>query len=120
VGPRLNLPRAHLYNTAWRFLTEPDWCEKIAADGDAYRASRSKTTFDAWQSESVVFDQLLVSRRALRGGPIALRESSVTYAFDDRIGYLRDGHMRPRGWSYDPGRPSGASDHFPLIATFRA
>ncbi len=45
-------------------------------------------------------------------------EGSVRYAVD-HIGYRADGYMRPRRWAYNNGVPSGASDHFPLIATFR-
>jgi hypothetical protein len=119
LGPGLRLPHPCLYNTAWCFLAEPDSCETIAAGGTAYVASRPRTTFDGYGSDSVIFDQLLVSRRALRGGPITLKEESVAYAFDDNIGYLEDGYMKPRRWTYHAGIPLGASDHFPLIATFR-
>jgi hypothetical protein len=117
-GP-LRHPR--LYNTAWRFLPEPDPCEDFLAAG--YRAEQTKTTFDAYDSKggalSVVFDQLLVSRRAIVDGPITLRERSVAYAFDAGIGYhLPDGHRRPAAWRYNAGAPTGASDHFPLIAEF--
>lgn len=44
-GPRLRLPRACLYNTAWRFLAEPDPAETIALAGAGYSASRPRTTF---------------------------------------------------------------------------
>ncbi|WP_437617457.1 endonuclease/exonuclease/phosphatase family protein [Sorangium sp. So ce1151] len=107
-----------LYNTAWRFLAEPDWWETVEARGDAYRAPRPRTTFNA--SPPVLFDQLLVSGRALRGGPISLRESSVAYAADDETASVTSrGYRRPLRWNYGEGSGSGASDHFPLVATFR-
>lgn len=107
-----------LYNTAWRFLAEPDWWEVVEARGDAYVASRPRTTFNA--SPPVLFDQLLVSGYALRGGPITLRESSVAYAADDATtSSTSSGYRRPLPWTYGAGSGSGASDHFPLVATFR-
>lgn len=119
LGPRLSLPYPCLYNTAWRFLSEPDPCEHVLAAEDAYRASRTKTTYDAYNTVSVVFDQLLVSSRAIRGGPIMLQEKTVQYEFDHRIGRLQRGHLRPRAWSYEAENPAGVSDHFPLTARFR-
>ncbi|MGK3993430.1 hypothetical protein [Sorangium sp. So ce1024] len=56
-----------LYNTAWRFLPEPDWWETVEARGEAYEAPRPRTTLNV--SPPVLFDQLLVSGDALRGGP---------------------------------------------------
>ena len=115
VYPRLD-------NTAWRFLTEPDYCEVAVAHGKEYRASRARTTLDYYDKErpvSVVFDQLLVTARAIAGGPIMLQEGTVDYAFDDIIGHhLPDGDRRPRRWSFIGGVARGASDHFPLTAKF--
>ncbi|WP_437901296.1 endonuclease/exonuclease/phosphatase family protein [Sorangium sp. So ce124] len=109
---------ACLYNTAWRFLAEPDWWETVEACGEAYEAPRPRTTFNVWPP--VLFDQLLVSGRALRGGPITLRERSVAYAADDETTSLTpSGYRRPLPWTYTAGSGSGASDHFPLVAIFR-
>src|SRR5262249_36286636 len=92
---------------------------KPRAGPDRLGPSRPKTTFDAYDFASVVFDQLMVSERALRGGPISLQEGSVAYAYDDSTAYRKDGYLRPKPWPYYAGVPSGASDHFPLVATFR-
>jgi hypothetical protein len=119
LGLRLSLPYPCLYNTAWRFLGNPDPCETIATGGTTYLASRPISSL-AFPSTSVIFDQLLVSARALRGGPISLQERSVGYASNTTIGIPEDGYMRPKQWSFQGGIPSGASDHFPLVATFRA
>jgi hypothetical protein len=76
------------------------------------------TTFNA--SPPVLLDQLLVSGRALRGGPITLQEASVDYRCIGGIAAAGEGgHKRPAPWTYAAGRGSGASDHFPLVATFR-
>jgi hypothetical protein len=106
-----------LYNTAWRFLAEHDPWEEVEKAGPAYVAPRPMTTYSAPQP--VVLDQLLVSGRALRGGPITLLERSVSYHATGTTAATEDGHPRPVPWTYAPGRSAGASDHFPLVATFR-
>lgn len=106
----------YLYNTAWRAMTEPALWEESSVPG--YEEQRPKTSHDV--SPGVIFDQLLVSSRALRNGPIALRERSVGYQWNNVIAYrLGTGVLRPRRWEYaDETAFSGASDHFPLLATF--
>lgn len=114
---RLPAP-ACLYNTAWSFLSEPDAWEVVEAGGATYEAPRPMTTLNA--SPPVVFDQLLVSGRALRGGPITLLEASVAYPCTGGLAVAAEGgHKRPAPWKYVTGRGAGASDHFPLVATFR-
>lgn len=68
----------------------------------------------------MIFDQLLVSRDALLGLPLTLRESSVTYHPDHRVfRYNAKGHINPVPWPGPSiGRFDGASDHLPLLATF--
>ena len=62
---------------------------------------------------------MLVSGRALRGGPITLQEATVAYPCLEGIAATTEGgHKRPLPWN-EAGRGSGASDHFPLVATFR-
>jgi endonuclease/exonuclease/phosphatase family metal-dependent hydrolase len=108
---------ACLYNTAWRFLSEPDYWEVVEARGATYQAPRPMTTFNG--AVPVLLDQLLVSGRALRGGPITLQEASVGYPCPGGIAAATDGgHKRPLPWN-EAGRGSGASDHFPLVARFR-
>ncbi len=97
-----------------RIFVRPSWRAVTLT-----RPPQPTTTFDAFQAESVIFDQLLVSQRALQGGPVTLQERSVAYVSDDRISYAQNGRMRPRRWTYHAGTHLGASDHFPLIATFR-
>jgi len=107
---------AYLYNTAWRAMTEPALWEETNVAG--YEEPRPKTSHDA--SPSVIFDQLLVSSRALRSGPITLREHSVGYPWNNVVAQRSGtGVLRPRRWAYtDETTFSGASDHFPLAATF--
>ena len=69
------LAPACLYNTAWRFLCEPDPWEVVEAGGAAYVAPRPMTTYAS--PTPVLLDQLLVSGRALRGGPITLLEQRL-------------------------------------------
>lgn len=119
-----------LYNTAWRFVTEPDYCEVAVEQGKAYKASRTRTTLDYYEDAvtkrrpvSVIFDQLLVTERAITGGPLMLQERTVDYAFDESIGHHlsdgdRHGDRRPLPWSFQDGVARGASDHFPLTAKF--
>jgi len=109
---------AYVYNTAWRFLCEPDYWEEARRPG--YQEPRPKTTHDSLPP--VVFDQLLVSGRALRGGVLTLRERTVRYHCDE-ITATRvpgTGRLHPARWQYDEatGFSSGASDHFPLVAVF--
>jgi endonuclease/exonuclease/phosphatase family metal-dependent hydrolase len=107
---------AHLYNTAWRFLAEPEFWEHTQIGG--YQQSRPATTFDC--SPPVIFDQLLVSARALKGGPIRLQEQSVQYPCRPPLGTVnRNGKHSPDRWQYEsPGNYTGVSDHFPLFAVF--
>jgi len=107
---------AHLYNTAWKFLCEPAPWEDARMQG--YMEPRPKTTHG--RNAPAVFDQLLVSGRALRKGPLQLRESTVEY-FCDHVTSERNarGRLIPRRWHWlQPGQHSGASDHFPLLAAF--
>jgi hypothetical protein len=106
---------ATLYNSAWRYVAEPDPWQHPRPVG--FRASRPRTTCG---TGSVIFDQLLVSKDALLGRPLALRESTLTYSHDPRVfRYNRNGHIKPMGWSEAKnGRFTGASDHLPLLATF--
>jgi predicted extracellular nuclease len=111
------LAPACLYNTAWRFLCEPDPWEVVEAGGAAYDAPRPMTTYA--DPPPVLLDQLLVSGRALRGGPITLLEQTVGYPCAGVAVPAAGGHKRPARWTYAGGQGSGASDHFPLVATFR-
>lgn len=104
-----------LYNTAWRFLCEPDPWEVVEAGGEAYDAPRPMTTYA--EQKPVLFDQLLVSGRALRGGPIALLEQTVGYHCAGVAVPAAGGHKQPARWTRAEGQ--GVSDHFPLVATFR-
>jgi hypothetical protein len=68
----------------------------------------------------VIFDQLMVSAGVLRGGRIALRERGMEYCCDQTTG-VRSAHgvWRPRRWKFTgTNQAEGASDHFPLLATF--
>ncbi len=112
----MNTP-AELYSTAWRYMHEPDYFEKATVAG--YQEPRPKATHVS--SHEALFDQLLVSGRALRGGPISLREGTVIYHCDDRTSeHSPQGLLRPLRWSYrsTDGDSAGASDHLPLLATF--
>jgi hypothetical protein len=107
---------AYLYNATWRFLPEPDSWETARQPG--YREPRPKTSHDS--QPAVLFDQLLVSGSALRGGPLELRETTVGYHCDPVASrHKQSGALVPIRWEYVPGEtPVGASDHFPLVATF--
>ena len=107
---------AYLYNTAWRSMTEPRLWEETNVSG--YEEPRPKTSHD--DSPGVIYDQLLVSGRALRNGPITLRECTVEYHWNTVIAIRKStGVLRPHRWSYtDAVTFAGASDHFPLLATF--
>jgi hypothetical protein len=108
---------AHLYNTAWRALAEPDAWEDLNAA--AMDVTRPRTSHDA--SPPVIFDQLLVSRAALRLGPIRLLEKSVRYHVVDGVNSVRrsSGNLVPLRWVYNPPAAAvGCADHYPLIAEF--
>ncbi|HEX8339544.1 MAG TPA: endonuclease/exonuclease/phosphatase family protein [Tepidisphaeraceae bacterium] len=104
-----------LYNSAWRFMAEPDPWRNPRPVG--YQATRPRTTF---ASGSVILDHLLVSKDALRGFPLSLDESTITYHSDTRAyRYNRNGSIVPVKWTGPLGGPfEGASDHLPLLATF--
>lgn len=106
-----------LYNTAWRFVCEPDYYEDTLRPN--YQEPRPKTSFGE-KAHDAILDQLLVSGRALRGGPLSLRERTVCYHHDQWTElYTPTGALRPREWRYHgPSDSSGASDHFPLLAEF--
>lgn len=109
---------AYLYNTAWRFLTEPDYWEEATAPH--YQEPRPKTSLgkDKW----LIYDQLMVSGRALRNGPIELFEKTVEYYCEDQLTSRRTnrGRLRPAAWQTAAGGGyAGSSDHFPLLAVFK-
>lgn len=109
---------AYLYNTAWRCLPESDFWEATQKVG--HRPNRPRTSHDS--KPAVVYDQLLVSGAALRGGPITLLEETVHYHCDtDTSTRDKSDSLLPFRWSYagNPASGCGASDHFPLAATFR-
>jgi endonuclease/exonuclease/phosphatase family metal-dependent hydrolase len=104
-----------LYNSAWRFWIDPDPWQYPRAN---YRASRPRTTFGA-SGPAVIFDQLLVSKDALLGRPLSLREDTIHYHPDARVyRHVRGGHIRPWPWTGKAGTYTGASDHLPLLAAF--
>ena len=104
---------AYLYNTAWRHLPEPDFWEQTRQAG--YQLSRPRTSHDA--SPPVIFDQLMVSGRALRNGPVTLEEQSVRFHIDQDT--ATSGNLKPRRWEYlNANNYQGCSDHFPLVARF--
>lgn len=107
----------HLYNTAWRFLCEPDYWENTQIEG--FREKRPKTSFG--RSEKLILDQLLVSGRLLKNGPLRLREASIRFHLDtDTAEFTKGGRIRAKSWHYEAitGSHSGASDHMPLLAEF--
>ncbi|MGH7140164.1 MAG: endonuclease/exonuclease/phosphatase family protein, partial [Pirellulales bacterium] len=109
---------AYLYNTAWRFMTEPDFWEEARLPH--YQEPRPKTSHGkgAW----LIYDQLLVSAGALRTGPIELVEKSVQYHCQNNLTSRRTnrGALRPLPWQTAAGGGYvGTSDHFPLLAVFK-
>jgi endonuclease/exonuclease/phosphatase family metal-dependent hydrolase len=112
---RWRTPPVRLYNTAWRLMAEPRLWEDTRAGHPA--EPRPKTTVSASFS---VFDQIMVSAAALRRGPIELVEGSVCCACTAVTSeHNARGILRPRRWEEAaPGSFVGASDHFPLLATF--
>jgi endonuclease/exonuclease/phosphatase family metal-dependent hydrolase len=111
-----NATPAYLYNTAWKIVTEPESWEVACQPG--YVESRPKTTHG--DAGTNVFDQLLVSGRALRNGPLTLREQTVDLFRNPKtLKQSATGVLRPRKWVYvSPNEHDGSSDHFPLLATF--
>lgn len=110
-----NATPAYLYNTAWKLLTEPDHWETAGQPG--YVEPRPKTTHG--DSGVNVFDHLIVSGRALRNGPLTLREESMELFLNDRTKrQTTTGVLRPRRWNYvTAAEHEGSSDHFPLLAS---
>lgn len=107
---------AYLYNTAWRFLTEPlMWGSPIQGAGAA--EGRPKRTH---VGGNYVWDQLMVSGRAMKSGPVLLLEQTVDYHRDHRNSARnQNGVLIPVRWKYQgPGSYVGASDHYPLVAQF--
>jgi len=113
-----NATPAYLYNTSWKFLTEPFAWEESMPAGGIQNDPRPKRTQDG--NKYVVWDQLMVSGRALRNGPIKLIEKSVDYHRDLRNSTCKpNGALCPIRWSYSgPGQFEGASDHYPVVTEF--
>jgi len=109
---------AYLYNTAWKILTEPESWEDASQAG--YVESRPKTTHG--DSGVNVFDHLLVSARALRNGPLTLREGTLDLFRNQRtLRQTNTGVLRPLRWNFvSASEHEGSSDHFPLLARFTA
>jgi hypothetical protein len=108
---------AYLYNTSWRFLPQPDPWE--TASQPAYRESRPKSSHG--DGTPNMFDQLLVSGRALRGGLLRLLESEVQFVAVDQVTsrHTPSGVLVPASWRYVSDQEfTGSSDHFPLAALF--
>lgn len=106
---------AYLYNTAWKYLSEPDSFEQTLVMG--YRASRPKTS----HGTANVFDQLLVSGAVLRRGMLRLQDGSIGFVTFDHLTseYNRKGALVPLPWKFiSLAEYRGTSDHFPLTATF--
>lgn len=109
---------AYLYNTSWKFLTEPLAWEDCVQAGGGKQDPRPKRTHDRGY---VVWDQLMVSGKALRDGPIRLAEKTVAYYHNEGVNaeYNQNGAMCPIRWEYhDQGNCRGASDHYPVLAEF--
>lgn len=76
-----NKKLAYFYNPMWRLMGEPDHFEVAGRVG--YNPPRVMGTHGPAVSggtEWLMFDQLMVSKRMLRGGQMILRESSVAPA----------------------------------------
>lgn len=108
---------ANLYNTAWRFLAE----EALWEDANVDEYQEHRPTSSHGDSGDALFDHLLVAKRALRDGPLALREKTVQFVCNPTTARRnRFGVLRPRGWTFNAdGSHEGSSDHFPLIASFQ-
>jgi endonuclease/exonuclease/phosphatase family metal-dependent hydrolase len=74
---RTNKKFAYLYNIMWRHMGEADHYDRSCQAG--YRPPRLLGSFCDWTRgiEWKMFDQVLVSKEMLTGGPIRLVESSV-------------------------------------------
>ena len=110
---------AYLYNAAWRFMMEPDFWEDASQAN--YQEPRPKTSHG--EGEWLILDQLMVSARALSHGPIELVEKTVEFNCQDDLTSRRTnrGTLRPYGWrARADGTYAGTSDHFPILAVFRA
>lgn len=90
-----------LYNTAWRFMGEPDpWDTARAPD---HKATRPRGSW--FGSAPLLLDHLVVSAGALRGPGCTLLESRLRYHTDR---HADSGHLTRLD----------ASDHLPLVAWF--
>jgi len=100
--------RSRLYNTAWSFLSHREGCPptSYAPDPNA-------------PANPVIFDQLLVSGALVDGtGSLQLDEYTVNFFACPDNATERDGVYQPARWN-GTGL-TGASDHFPIVARFRA
>lgn len=116
--PTVKTRKFALYNTAWRFLMEPSFCEDN--HDQVHPEPRAKTSLAS--SVPVIFDQILVSRKLIKDGPVQLREKGIRYYYKAPVGALdTNGVWHPDNWKYndDDGSCSGASDHFPLCAVLQ-
>jgi endonuclease/exonuclease/phosphatase family metal-dependent hydrolase len=108
---------AHVYNTAWRFMGEREYWAVASQPG--YR--EQTPTSSHGESGDSLFDQLLVTKRALKDGPLELQEDTVQFICEAATArHNRYGVVRPRSWEYNGGTPAGSSDHFPLVASFKS
>lgn len=99
-------------------MIEPDYWE--VASQAHYQEPGPKTSHG--EGDWLIFDQLMVSARALRNGPIELLEKSVEHSCQENLTSRRTnrGTLRPYGWqSRVDGTYAGTSDHFPILAVFR-
>ena len=104
------------YNAAWKLFPEPNTIAQY--NEDDYMLPRPVTS---WDRRRVIYDQLLVSGGALRGGPLELKEDTVRYHYVDRLNARRTRMViEPLRFTYDSLSQSaaGASDHFPVLAEF--
>ena len=102
----------YLYNTAWKFIIEPNHWEDTQQPG--FRETRPKTTMP---EPNLIFDQLLVSGAAFKDGPLKFMESSLSYCCVGTQKFV-GGSLRPKRWSFLQGIADGCSDHFPIMAQF--
>ncbi|MBK8251072.1 MAG: endonuclease/exonuclease/phosphatase family protein [Polyangiaceae bacterium] len=100
--------RSRLYNTAWSFLSHREGCPptSYAPDPNA-------------PANPVIFDQLLVSGTLVDGqGSLQLEEPTVGFFACRDNATEHNGVLQPARWN--GAALTGASDHFPLIARFKA
>ncbi len=114
-----NATPAYLYNTGWKFLTEPSHWEDAAKTG--YVEPRPKSSHG--ETGVQLFDHVMVSGRLLKHGPFRLRESSVCFHCEIGVNArrTRDGVLHPLRWQErEVGSQEfiGCSDHFPVLACF--